>query len=179
MMVTIIGESGSGKSEYAENLIIRLQNSNNASKKLYYIATMKPYGEEAIKCINRHRKKRSGKGFITVGYYNNNMDCCLEDKSNILLECMSNLAANIMFDNGINDKYLVYNKICQIIDSFKETAYNFVVVTNDIFADGNIYDKSTMEYIELLGMINKYLAGISDRVEEVIYSCPLVIKGDV
>lgn len=178
MMVTIIGESGSGKSEYAENLIIRLQN-NNANKKLYYIATMKPYGEEAIKCINRHRKKRSGKGFITVGYYNNNMDCCLEDKSNILLECMSNLAANIMFDNGINDKYLVYNKICQIIDSFKETAYNFVVVTNDIFADGNIYDKSTMEYIELLGLINKYLADISDRVEEVIYSCPLVIKGDV
>ncbi len=48
-------------------------------------------------------------------------------------------------------------------------------MTNDIFADGVIYDKSTMEYIELLGMVNQYLAKISDRVIEVIYSCPLVI----
>ncbi|MFG6393336.1 MAG: bifunctional adenosylcobinamide kinase/adenosylcobinamide-phosphate guanylyltransferase [Lachnospiraceae bacterium] len=177
MMVTIIGESGSGKSEYAENLIMDLQRSNNDSKKLYYIATMEPYGKEAKKRISRHRKERSGKGFITVEYYNNTIDCCLEVKSNILLECMSNLAANIMFNNGINDKYLVYNKICNIIGKFKETASNLVVVTNDIFADGNIYDRSTMEYIELLGMVNRYLTDISDKAEEVIYSCPFVIKG--
>lgn len=177
MMVTVIGESGSGKSEYAENLIMDLQRSNNYSKKLYYIATMEPYGKEAQKRISRHRKERSGKGFITVEYYNNTIECCLEAKSNILLECMSNLAANIMFNNGINDKYLVYNKICNIIGKFKEIASNFVVVTNDIFVDGNIYDKSTMEYIKLLGMVNRYLTDISDRVEEVIYSCPFVIKG--
>ena len=65
--------------------------------------------------------------------------------------------------------------VCSGIDGLKEITDNLVIVTNDIFADGVIYDKSTMEYIELLGMVNQYLAKISDRVIEVIYSCPLVI----
>lgn len=44
-MVTVIGGSGSGKSEYAENLIKELQ-GNTKDNKLYYIATMKPYGRK-------------------------------------------------------------------------------------------------------------------------------------
>lgn len=174
-MVTVIGGSGSGKSEYAENLIKELAGSVNEGNKLYYIATMEPYGEEAAERIKRHHKLREGKGFITVECYNNIEKCQLDSQSNVLLECMSNLAANEMFSNGIKDKKTVYHKICKGIDRLKGIASNLVIVTNDIFDDGIIYDKSTMEYIELLGMANRYLAKVSDRVIEVIYSCPLVI----
>ena len=177
MMVTVIGGSGSGKSEYAENLIKELAGSMDGNNKLYYIATMKPYGREAAERINRHQKLRAGKGFITVECYDNIEKCQLDSKSNVLLECMSNLAANEMFGNGIRDKKTVYHKICKGIDRLKGIASNLVVVTNDIFCDGIIYDKSTMEYIELLGMANRYLAKVSGQVIEVIYSCPFVIKG--
>lgn len=175
MMVTVTGGSGSGKSEFAENMLAELVNNAKGNNKLYYIATMKPYGEDAAWRINRHQKLREGKGFITIECYNNIGSCVLQSKSNVLLECMSNLAANEMFAETIKDKYSVYHKICSGIDGLKEITDNLVIVTNDIFADGIIYDKSTMEYIELLGMVNQYLAKISDRVIEVIYSCPLVI----
>lgn len=124
---------------------------------------------ERIKC---HQRLREGKGFITVECYNDIGNCNLDNKCNVLLECMSNLAANEMFDNGIQDRYCVYGRICKGIDRLKEITCNLVIVTNDIFDDGIIYDKSTMEYIELLGMVNRYLANISDKVTEVLYSCP-------
>lgn len=174
MMVTVIGESGSGKSEYAENLIMELASGNTFNKKMYYIATMKPFGEEAKERIKRHHKLRKGKGFTTVECYKNIENCGLKKGSNVLLECMSNLIANEMFDNNL-DKESVYYKVCAGIDKLKDNMANIVVVTNDVFEDGIIYDKETMEYIELFGMVNRYLAGISNKVTEVIYSCPLEI----
>lgn len=174
MMVTVIGGSGSGKSEYAENFIRKLHRST-MDNKLYYIATMKPYGKEAAIRIERHHKLRAGKGFTTLECYNNIGKCNIDNKSDVLLECMSNLAANEMFDNGIKDKEFVYNKICRGTDRLKDITSNLVIVANNIFDDGIIYDKSTMEYIELLGMVNRYLTKISDKVIEVIYSCPVVI----
>ncbi|MDE6616729.1 MAG: bifunctional adenosylcobinamide kinase/adenosylcobinamide-phosphate guanylyltransferase [Lachnospiraceae bacterium] len=175
MMVTVTGGSGSGKSEYAENILAELVNKTKEHNKLYYIATMKPYGEDAARCIERHHKLREGKGFITIECYNDIDNCILDSKSNVLLECMSNLAANEMFGETIKDKYYVCHKICNGIDRLKKITDNLVIVTNDIFAGGVVYDKSTMEYMELLGMVNQYLLKISDRVVEVIYSCPLVI----
>ncbi|MFG6330171.1 MAG: bifunctional adenosylcobinamide kinase/adenosylcobinamide-phosphate guanylyltransferase [Lachnospiraceae bacterium] len=175
MIVTVTGGSGSGKSEFAENMVAELSCHTKENNKLYYIATMKPYGEEAAMRINRHKKLREGKGFLTIECYNNIGCCQIDSKSNVLLECMSNLAANEMFEETIKDQNYVLNKICSGIDKLKDTAGNLVIVTNDIFADGIIYDKSTMEYIELLGKINQYLVSISNRVIEVIYSCPLII----
>ena len=62
MMVTVIGESGSGKSEYAENLIMELAGGSTNSEKMYYIATMKPFGKDAMERIKRHLELRKGKG---------------------------------------------------------------------------------------------------------------------
>lgn len=176
MMVTVIGESGSGKSEYAENLIMELAGGSTSNKRMYYMATMKPFGKDARERIKRHHKLRKGKGFTTVECYKNIENCGLKKGSNVLLECMSNLIANELFDNNNIDKEDVYYKVCAGIDKLKDTMDNLVVVTNDVFEDGIIYDKETMEYIELLGMVNRYLAGISSKVTEVIYSCPYTIS---
>ncbi|MCI9079594.1 MAG: bifunctional adenosylcobinamide kinase/adenosylcobinamide-phosphate guanylyltransferase [Lachnospiraceae bacterium] len=175
MMVTVTGGSSSGKSEFAENKLIELCKTKEKHNKLYYIATMEPYGEEAVKRIKRHRQMREGKGFITIECYNDIDRCRLDSKSNVLLECMSNLAANEMFMDGIMDKHVVYDKICNGIDRLKDITSNLVIVTNEIFDDGIVYDKSTMEYIELLGMLNQYIANISDSIIEVVYSCPCYI----
>jgi adenosylcobinamide kinase/adenosylcobinamide-phosphate guanylyltransferase len=62
MITLIIGGSGSGKSEYAENYITEI----SESKSKYYIATMQAYDNEAQQKINRHRKLRSHKNFQTI-----------------------------------------------------------------------------------------------------------------
>ena len=98
MFVLITGGSGSGKSEYAENRAVML--SKKEGLLLYYIATMKPFGEEGKRRVERHRRLRSGKGFFTIEHYVNLKQLILPGEGVVLLECLSNLTANEMFGSG-------------------------------------------------------------------------------
>ena len=68
MFHLVTGGSGSGKSEYAEQLITEFGEKERWRKR-YYLATMMPFGEETKQKIERHRKMREGKGFCTVECY--------------------------------------------------------------------------------------------------------------
>ena len=92
MFILVTGGSGSGKSEFAENIAMKLDG------KMLYVATMKPYDDECLKRIERHRKMRDGKGFRTVECYTD-LSEITESADTILLECMSNLTANVMFSD--------------------------------------------------------------------------------
>ena len=95
----------------------------------------------------------------------------------LLLECVSNLAANEMFDeNGFAGRIQVTEKIISGIKKLQERVSVLVVVTNNIFEDGICYDACTEEYIQALGMINRRLAEQADRVVEVVCGIPVVIK---
>ena len=63
MMILVTGGSGSGKSAYAEELAVSL---TTAGGQRYYLATMQPFGEEGRRRIERHKKLREGKGFLTI-----------------------------------------------------------------------------------------------------------------
>ena len=97
MLIIITGVSGSGKSEYAEQICCRLAGDN----KKYYVATMQPFGEEGRIRIEKHKRQREGKGFETIEQYQNigsALDCCdKEERPVVLVECMSNLLANECF----------------------------------------------------------------------------------
>ena len=67
VLYIVTGGSGSGKSEYAENLAVRLAKG----QALYYVAAMQPCGEEGQERIRRHRALRAGKGFETIECYTN------------------------------------------------------------------------------------------------------------
>ena len=62
MMILVVGGAGSGKSEYAENLIGSLAEGGRK----YYIATMKCSDDESLRRVEKHRLMRKGKGFITI-----------------------------------------------------------------------------------------------------------------
>ena len=170
MLELITGGSGSGKSEYAENRAMELCGDGEP---LIYLAAMKPYGEEAQKRIERHRKLREGKGFKTIEKYTDYANLQLPQNATVLLECMSNLVANEMFD-VVGD---FVNRIIKGVEYLTQTSKNLVIVTNDIFADGVSYDEETEQYIQVLAEINKHLADKAERVVEVVYSIPIIIKG--
>ena len=159
MFALIFGGSGSGKSEYAEKLSCELAQKNEK----YYIATMIPYREEGKKRVERHKKLREGKGALEKIKNPRN--------STVLIECMSNLVANEMFEPGGNTQSII--KECMTI---RDKCSNIIIVTNDIFSDGCIYDESTREYIRQLAYINRQLAQDADIVEEVVYSVPVRLK---
>ena len=104
-MITLIkGGSGSGKSAYAEKYICHASNEKGCKEK-YYIATMQVFDDEGQRKIDRHRRLRAGKGFITIEQPRDikkaveklQSENCLKTGRSALLECMSNLVANEMF----------------------------------------------------------------------------------
>lgn len=211
MMVLVTGASGSGKSEYAEIVAVKLAEKRD----LYYLATMRVYGEEGIRRVERHRKLRAGKGFQTVECPVNvdeafaqvcmpefleqtcdtshgrvctseilEQECTKADAKVrmpvVLLECMSNLVANEMFPETAGDEINVncVENIIRQIRHLKNQTGHLVIVTNQIFEDGIIYEPETMEYIRNLGQINQLLAEMADSVIEVVAGIPIFIKGE-
>ena len=62
------------------------------------------------------------------------------------------------------------------ITSLARQAAELVVVTNEVGLDGISYEVETMEYIRLMGWVNQRLAKLADRVVEVVYGIPVVLK---
>lgn len=177
MLTVITGGSGSGKSEYAEQLI--LKKALDKTKPLYYIATMQPFGAEGERRIARHRKQREGCGFITLEQYTQLEAADIPQGANALLECMSNLTANEMFGSRkVRSAQEIGQDIIRGVETLKLRCENLVIVTNEVFSDGNSYDRETQEYIRCLGMINRSLAKMADCVVEVVYSIPIILKGE-
>lgn len=181
-MILVTGGSGSGKSSYAEDCIIKLHKPSKQKDNLFYIATMKVYGEEGQRKVERHRNMREGKGFKTIEQ-TCDIDKCLtavgSDKYNTcaLLECMSNLVANEMFDNDtVRSEDYVVEKVLRDFSKLSVTINNLVVVTNNVFEDGCEYDEQTKAYIRALGRINVRLARMADKVVEVVVGIPIEIK---
>lgn len=179
MIWLITGGSGSGKSEYAEKLACRLaeekmKTQQEPARKLY-LATMQSDGAEARERIARHRKLRQGKGFVTVeAPYGPESE---ETYDIILLECVSNLTANLMFGKGMSADETA-EEILRQVKCLSEMCPQVVVVSNEVFADGVLYDRETMEYMRGIGLVNRKLSQIAEYVCEVIYSIPMYVKGE-
>lgn len=172
MLVVVTGGSGSGKSEYAENIAVSF-----GREPLIYIATMLPFGEESEKKIQRHRKMREKKRFQTLECFTNLSGITLTDKPIVLLECMSNLLANEMFlETGAKERS-VYQIVSGVINLLQQ-AEHVIIVTNEIFSDGICYDWESLKYMKYLGRINAKLADMADQVIEVVYSIPVFHKGN-
>ena len=194
MITLVTGGSGSGKSAYAESLLSSCEGIR------YYIATMQIYDAEGEKKVERHRKLRAGKGFLTIespmnvgkiqfvcagesgqAQYRQEAEMKVQgnaEKKSALLECMSNLTANEMFTkDGIKSAEEVVGKIVSEMQTLSQKLDNLVIVTNNVFEDGVIYDAGTMEYLKALGRINAALARLADRVAEVVVGIPVELKG--
>ena len=175
MMTLILGGSGSGKSAYAEDYLLRAA----GDKKKYYIATMQIRDEEMQAKVDRHHRLRQGKGFTTIEQPTALEQAAtqMEPMGAVLLECMSNLVANEMFSGEQPaDRQTVAAKILRDVETLKKQADPLVIVTNNVFEDGITYGSATMEYIEALGRINERLAAEADEVLEVVAGIPRWIK---
>ena len=173
MLTLVTGGSGSGKSEFAEDLSVSYN-----SKNLIYIATMFPYDDESLKKVERHKKMREHKNFKTVECFKNLSDAVITEDSTVLLDCMSNLVANEMYLEGGAEEMTVHS-IIKGVREIRDKCENLVIVTNEVFSDGIYYDDETMRYIKYLGEINVKLGKEADNVIEVVYSIPVYHKGDV
>lgn len=170
MLVLVTGGSGSGKSAFAENRVLSL-----GEAKRIYIATMYPFDKESHKRIDRHRAMRAGKGFETIECYTGLSQITLPEDCVVLLECMSNLTANEMFQQeGAHEDTV--NAILSGVQHLREQARHAVIVSNEIFSEAVSYEGETGIYQKFLGEINQRIAAEADEVVEVVYGIPVYHK---
>ncbi|MDD6212560.1 MAG: bifunctional adenosylcobinamide kinase/adenosylcobinamide-phosphate guanylyltransferase [Clostridiales bacterium] len=170
MWIVVTGGSGSGKSAFAEEKAMELE-----PEEKIYIATMEPYDEESFRRIKRHQQMRKEKKFRTLECYRHLEKAKIEPETTILLECMSNLVANEMFHpEGRGEK--CGDAIWEGLVHLSSRCRNLVVVTNNVFDDGQQYDEGSMRYLEILADINERMAARADGFYEVVCGIPLAWK---
>jgi adenosylcobinamide kinase/adenosylcobinamide-phosphate guanylyltransferase len=170
MRTLVIGGAACGKSEYAEALATKLPLPR------FYIATMMPFDDEDLQRVEKHRLMRAEKGFLTLERYTGLDGLSVPERGTVLLECIGNLTANELFsDSGA--KAGAFGAVMSGIVHLEQQCTELVVVTNDVFSDGNQYSDETMRYIETLGAVNRALAARFDRVIELVCGIPLLQKG--
>ena len=173
MLILVTGGSGSGKSEFAESLVLQLH-----QKPYLYVATMYPFDDECRRRIQRHRTMRAQKEFATLECYTGLKTADTDGYGTVLLECLSNLTANEMYQEG-GAKDDCVEEILQGIWHLQENCRHLIVVSNEIFSDGIEYDAETVRYQRYLGRLNQEIAARADLVAEVVYSIPVVQKGSL
>ena len=196
MMILINGGSSSGKSAFAETLIVEQAKKEEvmaeaAGKSMrggarktdlrhqpsFYLATMIAWDEECRERIRKHRKMREKKNFMTIECPVDLSKAEVPARSRCLLECVSNLAANEMYRRDMEDpENGAMERILEGIRMIRKNADFLVVVTNDVSGDQGPYSEETEAYRKLLGGINCALAREADEVYEVICGEPVMVK---
>ena len=169
MNILVTGGSASGKSQYAEHAVSTFPGSR------IYIATMRPWDDECLRRIEKHRRQRAGLGFETVEHYGDLRDLHLPFRGTVLLECMGNLTANVLY--GPEPSADPCAAVTEGLRSLMDQCENLVVVTNEVFSDGLSYDESTTAYLSLLARLNGWMGQAFDAVTEVVCGIPLAVKG--
>ena len=173
MFTLVIGGAASGKSEYAEGLVLL-----SPHRPRYYIATMEPFDEEGRRRVEKHRRMRAAKEFETVECYTNLSSVRLSARGTVLLECIGNLAANELYSpSGAGTVEGALSAIAGGVDTLLAQCEDLVAVGNEVFTGGSDYAAGTEDYLRLMADVNRALARRADRVCEVVCALPRYYKG--
>ena len=164
MIILISGTSRSGKSLYAENRLEKFASSHKI-----YVAVSKIVDDEMRRRVQIHKERRRQKNFITLEKNSELSFLSFPKNSSVLIESLTVWAANEMFrDDGIKNSEEVCEKIYRDFLALKKRSENIIIVSDDVFSDGIIYDYLTEEYLRTLASLTKKIAALADEVIECI-----------
>lgn len=196
MMAFVTGAASSGKSAWAEALALRLAAGGRSSgvgaagsppSNLVYLATMRPYGEEGARRIERHRELRRGKGFH-VWEVPCDLSSALDGSAplglsacTVLLEDLGNLVANEMFatDGAVAGEESVKRSVARGIAALEARCGNLVVVGSEVGVCGAPVSPETRAYQRALGACACAAAARAEAAVEVVAGAPNVLKGGI
>ena len=168
MIYFFIGKSNTGKSLKAEELAMTFDLPNKL-----YVATMKVMDEDGEARVQKHRKQREGKDFETLEVPLNITEIIPQikepEKTVVLLECISNLVGNEMYDNpekSVLDEALFAKVIARDIRLLADSTAELIVVSS-VYDAKEEYSEETLKYIRYLDRTNEAIKQIADKVIEI------------
>ena len=170
MLTLVIGGAASGKSEYAESLVLQTTGPR------FYLATMQVWDAECAARVEKHRRMRAEKRFETVECPLHLDAVRLPARGTALLEDLGNLTANELYDPaGAGEQ--AAGAILAGLDSLAAQCENLIVVSNEVFSGGADYAGDTERYLLALARVNNAFAARADRVVRVVCGIPVYYKG--
>ena len=194
-LIFVTGGAKSGKSKFAEEMLLKL---NNGKQKNIYLATSLIFDEEMKEKIRLHKKRRKNDWFTVETYKNfeSNLNKYFpktenEIKNNMLVDCLTNMITNIIFeekdvdwDNFDKKSYVkivekldknvenTVNELLNITSQFENT----IIVSNELGL-GLVPSYPLGRYFrEIAGKMNQIVAERADEVYFVVSGIPMKIK---
>lgn len=176
MITLVTGGARSGKSNFAQNRLLEKDD-------VVYIATAKVEDNEMADRVKHHKNSRPSSWRTYEAYYD--LQNALGEENNYLLDCVTNLSSNIMFDlskgidfiddnlqNMIEEEIL--KQLNQLILKIREENKNLILVTNELGDSIVPENHISRVFRDIQGRVNQSLANISDEVYIVI--CGIEVK---
>ena len=194
-LIFVTGGAKSGKSKFAEELILSL---NNGKQENVYLATSLVFDEEMKEKVRLHKKRRKNDWGTVETYKNfeNNLNKYFPEtkngiKNNMLVDCLTNMITNIIFeekdvdwDNFDKKSYVkivekldknvenTVNELLNITSQFENT----IIVSNELGL-GLVPSYPLGRYFrEIAGKMNQAVAKRADEVYFVVSGIPMKIK---
>lgn len=199
-LIYVTGGAKSGKSEFAENLLLSL---NNGKQKNIYLATSLVFDDEMEVKVALHKERRQEK-WITIESYKNfeeslnniNEPSLLEEKyqeehvlnkDNMLVDCLTNMVSNLIFENEkINwdkptkkEMKLCDEKVKKEVEKLVQISKNYenVVIVSNELGMGVVPPTPLGRYFrEIAGKMNQYVAQNANEVYFVVSGISMKIK---
>ena len=178
MITLVTGGARSGKSRFAENLY-------KDEKDVVYIATSKAKDAEMRERVKLHQDSRPSEWRTYEGNYD--LQNSIGKERNYLLDCITVLTSNIMFDISKDVEYIDYDmqrriedtvirEMQNLINGISLKDYNLVLVTNEV-GDSIVPEHHISRvFRDIQGRINQKIASLADEVYLVCCGIPVKIK---
>lgn len=167
MIHLITGGQRSGKSLFAENLVLSL------SGQPIYLATSRVWDAAHRERIELHKARR-GDQWTTIEEEKYLSKHDFTGKV-ILLDCITLWMNNFFFDNGEDDKESLH-QAKEELDKILSQDCDWFIVTNELGLGGHPGNKIAMRFNDLQGAINQYIADKADCVTLIVSGLPLELK---
>ena len=194
-IIFVTGGAKSGKSKFAEELILSL---NDGKQENVYLATSLVFDEEMKEKVRLHKERRKNYWGTVETYKNfeNNLNKYFPEtkngiKNNMLVDCLTNMITNIIFeekdvdwDNFDKKSYVKIveklnknvensvNELLNITSQFENT----IIVSNELGL-GLVPSYPLGRYFrEIAGKMNQAVAKRADEVYFVVSGIPMKIK---
>ena len=193
-LIFVTGGAKSGKSKFAEEMLLKL---NNGNQKNIYLATSLVFDEETKEKVRLHKKRRKNDWFTVETY--KNFEISLNDffknnneiQHNMLVDCLTNMITNIIFENknidwdNFEKKMYIQtleklnknvensvNKLLNVTNEFE----NVIIVSNEL-GMGLVPSYPLGRYFrEIAGKMNQIVAEKADEVYFVVSGISMKIK---
>ncbi len=167
-IIMVTGGQRSGKSLFAENLALQL------SPRPTYLATAQVYDDEMRHRVEVHKKRREHR------WRNLEAPLAIDDISfspddTVLVDCLTMWATNWLFE-AKEDLQEAFDALKLQIDLLIAAGATLIMVTNEIGLGGTSPNALQRKFTDLQGVINQYVASLSDEVYMLVSGIPVKIK---